>query len=152
MTDLERVAVALLSEHTLSGWVQQRLDARVRHLLIDEFQDTSPLQWHALQSWLAAYAGAGGGIDAPRVFIVGDPKQSIYRFRRAEPRVFKAAQDFVVEALGGSRRRMRSHAALCAGRRGGRSTASSQAGTARAACRSGAITRPRSRTTAAHRR
>ncbi len=102
MNDLERVAVALLSEHTLSGWVQQRLDARVRHLLIDEFQDTSPLQWQALQSWLAAYAGAGGGIEAPRVFIVGDPKQSIYRFRRAEPRVFQAAQDFIALALGGS--------------------------------------------------
>jgi ATP-dependent helicase/nuclease subunit A len=102
MNDLERVAVALLSEHTLSGWVQQRLDARVRHLLIDEFQDTSPLQWQALQSWLAAYAGAGGGADGPRVFIVGDPKQSIYRFRRAEPRVFTAAKDFVVEALGGT--------------------------------------------------
>ncbi len=102
MSDLERVAMALLSEHTLSGWVQQRLDARVRHLLIDEFQDTSPLQWHALQSWLAAYAGAGGGMDGPRVFIVGDPKQSIYRFRRAEPRVFAAAQAFVVEALGGT--------------------------------------------------
>ncbi len=82
--------------------MQQRLDARVRHLLIDEFQDTSPLQWQALQSWLAAYAGAGGGMAAPRVFIVGDPKQSIYRFRRAEPRVFKAAQAFVVEALGGA--------------------------------------------------
>jgi ATP-dependent helicase/nuclease subunit A len=102
MNDLERVAVALLSEHTLSGWVQQRLDARVRHLLIDEFQDTSPLQWQALQSWLAAYAGAGGGGEAPRVFIVGDPKQSIYRFRRAEPRVFEAAQRFVVDALEGT--------------------------------------------------
>jgi ATP-dependent helicase/nuclease subunit A len=102
MNDLERVALVLLSEHELSGWVQQRLDARVRHVLIDEFQDTSPLQWHALQSWLAAYAGAGGGGDAPRVFIVGDPKQSIYRFRGADPRVFQAAQGFVVEALQGS--------------------------------------------------
>jgi ATP-dependent helicase/nuclease subunit A len=102
MNDLERVAVALLSEHTLSGWVQQRLDARVRHLLIDEFQDTSPLQWQALQAWLASYAGAGGGVDAPRVFIVGDPKQSIYRFRRAEPRVFDAAQRFIVDALEGT--------------------------------------------------
>jgi ATP-dependent helicase/nuclease subunit A len=102
MADLERVALALLSDHALSGWIQERLDARVRHLLIDEFQDTSPLQWHALHGWLAAYAGAGGGGEGPRLFIVGDPKQSIYRFRRAEPRVFEAAQHFVVEALGGS--------------------------------------------------
>ncbi len=101
MADLERVALALLADHTLAGWVQQRLDARVRHLLIDEFQDTSPLQWHALQAWLSAYAGAGGG-DAPSLFIVGDPKQSIYRFRRAEPRVFAAAQRFVVDGLGGT--------------------------------------------------
>ena len=102
MADLERVALTLLSDHALSGWVQERLDARVRHLLIDEFQDTSPLQWHALYAWLSAYAGAGGGGAGPRLFIVGDPKQSIYRFRRAEPRVFEAAQRFVVDALGGT--------------------------------------------------
>ena len=102
MPDLERVALALLADHPLAGWVQERLDARVRHLLIDEFQDTSPLQWHALHAWLSAYAGAGGGQTGPRLFIVGDPKQSIYRFRRAEPRVFQAAQTFVVEALGGT--------------------------------------------------
>ncbi|MBI3368764.1 MAG: UvrD-helicase domain-containing protein [Burkholderiales bacterium] len=101
MPDLERCALALLSDPVVSGAVQQRLDARVRHLLIDEFQDTSPLQWHALLSWLSGYAGAGGGRDAPSVFIVGDPKQSIYRFRRAEPRVFEAAREFVVLGLDG---------------------------------------------------
>ncbi|KNZ33951.1 MAG: hypothetical protein AD742_03990 [Methylibium sp. NZG] len=104
MADLERCALALLRDSALSGWVQERLDARVRHLLIDEFQDTSPLQWHALHAWLAGYAGAGGGASgqrAPGVFIVGDPKQSIYRFRRAEPRVFEAARSFVVEGLQG---------------------------------------------------
>ncbi|CAM5796308.1 UvrD-helicase domain-containing protein [Rhizobacter fulvus] len=105
MSDLERCGLALLRDATLAGWVQERLDARIRHVLIDEFQDTSPLQWHALHAWLAAYAGAGGGASGqrpPGVFIVGDPKQSIYRFRRAEPRVFEAARRFVVEALGGS--------------------------------------------------
>ena len=104
MNDLERGALALLGDPALSGWVQERLDSQVRHLLIDEFQDTSPLQWHALYAWLSGYVGAGGGVSGqrpPAVFIVGDPKQSIYRFRRAEPRVFAAARDFVREGLDG---------------------------------------------------
>ncbi len=99
MNDVERAALAMLSDPVLSGWVQERLDARVKHLLIDEFQDTNPLQWQALNAWLSGYTGAGGA--APGVFIVGDPKQSIYRFRRAEPQVFRAAQGFVVDGLDG---------------------------------------------------
>jgi ATP-dependent helicase/nuclease subunit A len=42
MADLEQCALALLSDPMLSGWVQQRLDAQIRHVLIDEFQDQSP--------------------------------------------------------------------------------------------------------------
>lgn len=104
MGDVERAAASLLADPVSAGWVQERLDARLRQVLIDEFQDTSPLQWHALSAWLGGYAGAGGGASGqqpPSVFIVGDPKQSIYRFRRAEPRVFAAARDFVVTALDG---------------------------------------------------
>ncbi|MDO9253673.1 MAG: UvrD-helicase domain-containing protein [Hydrogenophaga sp.] len=101
MNDVEGAAQRLLGDAELSGWLQQRLDARVRHVLIDEFQDTNPLQWQALYGWLSAYAGAGSG-EAPCVFLVGDPKQSIYRFRRAEPQVFKAAQAFVVQGLAGA--------------------------------------------------
>ena len=98
MNDVERAAQSMLIDPVLSGWVQERLDARIKHLMIDEFQDTNPLQWQALSSWLSGYGGAG---SAPSVFLVGDPKQSIYRFRRAEPQVFIAAQAFVVNALGG---------------------------------------------------
>ncbi len=99
MNDVERAASLMLRDPVLSSWVQERLDARVHHLMIDEFQDTNPLQWQALSSWLESYAGAGSG--APSVFLVGDPKQSIYRFRRAEPQVFIAAQAFVKDALQG---------------------------------------------------
>ncbi|NJS35631.1 MAG: UvrD-helicase domain-containing protein [Brachymonas sp.] len=105
MNDLEQAALHLLRDEQLSGWVQQRLDAQLRHVLIDEFQDTNPLQWQALQSWLSSYVGSGGGREggsAPSVFIVGDAKQSIYRFRRAEPQVFEAATQFVCEQLGGT--------------------------------------------------
>ncbi|MGM9515635.1 UvrD-helicase domain-containing protein [Roseateles sp. DB2] len=103
MNDLERGALAVLGDAALAGWVQERLDTQLRHLLIDEFQDTSPLQWQALYAWLSSYGGAGGGGSGQRplsVFIVGDPKQSIYRFRRAEPRVFAAARDFLQRGLG----------------------------------------------------
>ena len=102
MNDVERAAGVLLADPVLSGWVQQRLDVQTRHLLIDEFQDTNPLQWQALRAWLSGYAGAdAGAAGGPSVFIVGDPKQSIYRFRRAEPQVFRAAQRFIAEGLGG---------------------------------------------------
>ncbi len=101
MNDVERTALVMLADPVLSGWVQERLDARIRHLLVDEFQDTNPLQWQALHAWLSGYAGSGGGSAAPSVFIVGDPKQSIYRFRRAEPQVFIAAQAFVRDGLRG---------------------------------------------------
>lgn len=100
MLDLERVALRLLGDTETYGWVAERLDARVSQVLIDEFQDTNPLQWQALQGWLAAYGGAGGG-GRLSVFIVGDPKQSIYRFRRADPAVFGAACDFLRDTLGG---------------------------------------------------
>lgn len=99
MNDIEQAAQLLLGQSALSGWVQERLDARVAHLLIDEFQDTNPLQWQALHAWLSGYSGAGA--RPPGVFIVGDPKQSIYRFRRAEPQVFIAAKHFVRAGLGG---------------------------------------------------
>jgi ATP-dependent helicase/nuclease subunit A len=107
MGDLERAAMRLLQDEQVAGWVQQRLDAQVKHLLLDEFQDTNPLQWQALESWLSGYAGAGGGSrggqggNMPSVFIVGDAKQSIYRFRRAEPQVFEAATAFVCQGLQG---------------------------------------------------
>jgi ATP-dependent helicase/nuclease subunit A len=102
MNDVERAAQTMLSDEVLSGWVQERLDARIRHLMIDEFQDTNPLQWQALSSWLSGYGGSGAGTaNPPSVFIVGDPKQSIYRFRRAEPQVFIAAQAFMCDVLGG---------------------------------------------------
>ncbi len=101
-TDLEWHAHRLLADEDFATYVQVRLDARYRHILIDEFQDTNPLQWQVLQSWLAAYgeAEAGGPPDRPRVFIVGDPKQSIYRFRRAEPRVFAAAGELLRRDFG----------------------------------------------------
>ena len=91
--DVEWEVFRLLADDESAPYVQARLDARYRHILLDEFQDTNPLQWQILQAWLAAYAGTDAG--RPTVFLVGDPKQSIYRFRGAEPRLFATAADFL---------------------------------------------------------
>ncbi len=106
-TDLEWHAHRLLADPDHAAYMQVRLDARYRHILIDEFQDTNPLQWQVLQSWLAGYgeldageAEQGAPADRPSVFVVGDPKQSIYRFRRAEPRVFDAAAGLLCADFG----------------------------------------------------
>ncbi len=91
-TDLEWLTFRLLQDEELANFLHMRLDARYKHILLDEFQDTNPLQWAIVRSWLAAYSD---GQISPSVFVVGDPKQSIYRFRRAEPRVFAAAREML---------------------------------------------------------
>ena len=85
---------------------------RFRYLLVDEFQDTDPLQAELLMR-LASEGEAGAGVPyldlAVRpgaLFIVGDPKQSIYRFRRADVGVYRAICE-ALEQQGAARVRLR---------------------------------------------
>ncbi len=96
-TDLEWQACRLLDQGDCAEYMQHKLDSRYRHVLLDEFQDTNPLQWQILQVWFAAAAAAD---SRPAVFVVGDPKQSIYRFRRADARLFGVASAFLQHAFG----------------------------------------------------
>jgi len=99
-TDVEWRVWKLLTRSDHALYMQYKLDARYRHVLLDEFQDTNPLQWQTLKAWLDAAISSGG---APTVFLVGDPKQSIYKFRRAEARLFDLAADFLETGLGAMR-------------------------------------------------
>ncbi len=98
--DAEWLACRLLQSEEHAPALALKLDARYRHLLLDEFQDTNPLQWQALSTWLAEAGAADSGMT---VFMVGDPKQAIYRFRRGEARVFSAAADFLQAHFGAAR-------------------------------------------------
>ena len=77
--------------------LRYRLDCKYRHILVDEFQDTSPTQWQILRAWLA---DAHGSDESPSVFIVGDPRQSIYYWRGGDPRLLGAAAKFLREHYG----------------------------------------------------
>jgi ATP-dependent helicase/nuclease subunit A len=90
--DAEWLACWLLKSEEHAPGLALKLDARYRHLLLDEFQDTNPLQWQALSAWLTEARAADSEMT---VFMVGDPKQAIYRFRRGEARVFTAAAAFL---------------------------------------------------------
>ena len=94
--DLEIGVSQLMADSANAAYLQARLDAKYKHILIDEFQDTNPLQWQILRSWLEGY---GQDESKPSVFIVGDPKQSIYRFRRADPRLFTSAKEFLKDQM-----------------------------------------------------
>jgi len=96
--DLEWRAYQLLNHHNNAHWVQYKLDQRINHLLIDEFQDTNPTQWRLLLPLLEELA-SGEQQRSRSIFLVGDSKQSIYRFRRADPRLFSTAQQWLGQHL-----------------------------------------------------
>jgi ATP-dependent helicase/nuclease subunit A len=96
-TDLEWQVCRMLNQGDCAEYMQYKLDSRYRHVLLDEFQDTNPLQWQILQSWFAASAAVD---SRPTVFVVGDPKQSIYRFRRADARLFGVVREFLQQEFG----------------------------------------------------
>ncbi len=74
--------------------IGHRLAQHYRFALIDEFQDTDPLQWEIIR----ALASPGGRMAGDKLFIVGDPKQSIYSFRAADVTVFARVRDAMAAA------------------------------------------------------
>lgn len=104
----DRVARGRLTFHDLlvvaatalraDGELRARCAERWRYVLIDEFQDTDPLQLELAVRIAAADPAAAGGawpgvpLRPGALFVVGDPQQSIYRFRRADIAVYAAAR------------------------------------------------------------
>ncbi len=83
---ITRSVSSSLAKDTL-GDMLYRLDGRIDHLLLDEFQDTSLAQWRALQP--LAQSIASGGENARSILAVGDAKQSIYGWRNGDPRLLR---------------------------------------------------------------
>ncbi|MBI5554982.1 MAG: UvrD-helicase domain-containing protein [Elusimicrobia bacterium] len=89
LPELNGQAVKIFSEEDFSiPELYYRLAARYRYILIDEFQDTSLLQWSNLSPLAEEALASGGGL-----FLVGDAKQAIYRFRGGEASLFTAVPE-----------------------------------------------------------
>jgi len=85
----------LLEQAGAAAWVLYKLDGGIDHVLIDEAQDTNPDQWRVVRAIAEEFfAGAGARAGARTVFAVGDAKQSIFSFQRADPDAFAAMRDF----------------------------------------------------------
>ena len=94
---LER-AVQLLKDMDEFAESRLRLESRHRHVLVDEFQDTSRAQWELVRQLVKSWGeGFGAADDAirPSIFIVGDRKQSIYGFRDADVAMVDEAATFI---------------------------------------------------------
>lgn len=86
--DLEDMACVLMGEEARALSLLYRLEDSLRHVLVDEFQDTNFNQRDILAPFVAEFLGSGEEAGSPTVFFVGDLKQSIYGFRGAEPGIF----------------------------------------------------------------
>ncbi len=111
--DLTLAATRLLRSTGEFAESRFRLEARYHHLLLDEFQDTSDPQWELLQAiaepWTSGEGLAAdevqrvteGRLRAPTLFVVGDHKQSIYRFRNARVEILGRTEAWMRRGLGG---------------------------------------------------
>ena len=87
-TEIAQGAVRALGSAADPSDLLLKLDSRINHLLVDEFQDTSISQWELLVKLTSGWQAG----DGRTLFVVGDPMQSIYRFREAEVGLFIRAK------------------------------------------------------------
>lgn len=87
-TEILLCALAALGNEENPSDLALSLDYQIEHLLIDEFQDTSVTQFQLIEKLIAGWQAHEG----KSLFLVGDPMQSIYRFRKAEVGLFLHAK------------------------------------------------------------
>lgn len=88
--DLVHYANKMMSQDNAAGWVLQKLPGNLKHILIDEAQDTNPDQWQLVSSIATEFFTnpARKKSKDHTIFVVGDEKQSIFSFQRADPKEF----------------------------------------------------------------
>ncbi|MCO6187984.1 double-strand break repair helicase AddA [Rhizobium sp. L1K21] len=100
--DLIARTADLLTRDDAGPWIHYKLDQGIDHVLVDEAQDTSPLQWAVVRSLTEEFlAGETARGQRRTLFAVGDEKQSIYSFQGARPERFsQEGRDVRSKAVG----------------------------------------------------
>ena len=93
--EISQAALEALGSGDLPSLLAERLDARLHHILVDEFQDTSATQLKLLERMVEEWQQG----DGRTLFMVGDPMQSIYGFRQADVRGYLQVREYGIEDL-----------------------------------------------------
>ncbi|WP_264730644.1 UvrD-helicase domain-containing protein [Wolbachia endosymbiont (group B) of Episyrphus balteatus] len=97
--DIINLATNLLSNPGYKDWILFNLDQKIDHILVDEAQDNSISQWKIITNLCNEFFT--GGDEKRTLFVVGDVKQSIYRFQGANPHLFNYMQQYFHTKTGG---------------------------------------------------
>ena len=98
----------LFSNPETMGWVLSQLNLALTHILVDEAQDTSPLQWDIMRMLSGDFFADGDTDNIPHsIFVVGDTKQSIYGFQGADPNAFATSRSAIAAQIKNNSRTIR---------------------------------------------
>ncbi len=92
----------LLASPDRAAWVLFKLDGGIDHILIDEAQDTNPDQWKVIKNLTSEFFAGTGSRDENiirTIFTVGDEKQSIFSFQKADPKEFENMRNYFAEKV-----------------------------------------------------
>jgi ATP-dependent helicase/nuclease subunit A len=93
--EIAQRAIMALGDSDEPSDLALNLDYQIQHLLVDEFQDTSITQYRLLELLIAGWQPE----DGRTLFLVGDPMQSIYRFREAEVGIFLRVKKYGINSI-----------------------------------------------------
>ncbi|MBC6686573.1 UvrD-helicase domain-containing protein [Wolbachia pipientis] len=97
--DIIGLSTNLLSNPNYKDWILFNLDQKIDHILVDEAQDNSISQWKIITNLCNEFFA--GNDEKRTLFVVGDVKQSIYRFQGANPHLFNYMQQYFHTKTGG---------------------------------------------------
>lgn len=92
--DLIRLSLNLTTNPDIAIWVKYKLSSQISYVMIDESQDTNLKQWNLIYSIIEDFFDAAG-FEKKTLFVVGDPKQSIYSFQGSSPEIFLSMHQFI---------------------------------------------------------